>query len=416
MFRIPIILGYESLYPGRYKDFLLSSGIAQAERPLGVLSPKFGDYSSPLIDLLNVKYVAGATERILPPEIDPAKVLNLMDDFPSAISHALRERSLPSLADYQLNGVSMPAISAIPPSAFTYHGVRVPEQAVLKFALGLQEKAWDQSGGVTFKIYLEDNLERREIFSEYVDPKRREEHRQWLYRRVDLSPYGEAEIDLTFEILLGSSPATDLDLGLWGAPQILTAEADQRFDLIATWGEQPPVFVLQNSGYLPRAFIVHESKVISDGAAVLEELTSEDFAPRQYVVLEEDPTPPLPPAEAASDDFSNARIAEYLPNTVTIEARLDSDGFLVLADSYFPGWRAYVDGVESKIYVADYILRAVRLTQGQHLVKFVFDPLSFRVGAYMSVGTLAVVGVILGGLAIRSHLQKRLAQPHQKGR
>ncbi|MCK4649150.1 YfhO family protein, partial [bacterium] len=54
---------------------------------------------------------------------------------------------------------------------------------------------------------------------------------------------------------------------------------------------------------------------------------------------------------------------------------------------YYPGWKAYVDGKEEKIYQANYILRAVYLGPGKHDIRFIYDPLSFKVGTYISLIT-----------------------------
>jgi uncharacterized membrane protein YfhO len=59
---------------------------------------------------------------------------------------------------------------------------------------------------------------------------------------------------------------------------------------------------------------------------------------------------------------------------------MKANGYLVLTDCYFPGWRVYVDGERSKIYKADYIFRAVALQKGEHKLHFVYKPFSVRLG------------------------------------
>jgi hypothetical protein len=71
----------------------------------------------------------------------------------------------------------------------------------------------------------------------------------------------------------------------------------------------------------------------------------------------------------------------------------------VLTDPYYPGWRAYVDGVESPILRADYLFRAVALGPGAHVVRFVFTPRSLERGMALSLaGAVIAVGAILIGL------------------
>jgi uncharacterized membrane protein YfhO len=67
---------------------------------------------------------------------------------------------------------------------------------------------------------------------------------------------------------------------------------------------------------------------------------------------------------------------------------------LVLSDTYYPGWKVFVDGSPEKIYQADYNLRAVFLGAGTHQVKFVYDPVSFKLGAGVTfVGILVCLGM-----------------------
>jgi uncharacterized membrane protein YfhO len=62
---------------------------------------------------------------------------------------------------------------------------------------------------------------------------------------------------------------------------------------------------------------------------------------------------------------------------------------------YFPGWRAYVDGVETPIYPTNYLFRGVVVPAGQHTVVFAYRPTSVLVGAAISVSTLAIVVALL---------------------
>jgi uncharacterized membrane protein YfhO len=67
---------------------------------------------------------------------------------------------------------------------------------------------------------------------------------------------------------------------------------------------------------------------------------------------------------------------------------------LVLSDTYYPGWKVFVDGSPEKIYQANYTFRAVPLRAGTYQVKFVYDPMSFKLGA--GVTFLGILGCIVG--------------------
>ncbi|PIW67572.1 MAG: hypothetical protein COW10_04930, partial [Candidatus Omnitrophica bacterium CG12_big_fil_rev_8_21_14_0_65_42_8] len=59
-----------------------------------------------------------------------------------------------------------------------------------------------------------------------------------------------------------------------------------------------------------------------------------------------------------------------------------------LSDTYYPGWKAIVDGKYQKIIRADYILRAVRLEPGAHTVDFIYSPGSFKAGLFITILTI----------------------------
>ncbi len=68
---------------------------------------------------------------------------------------------------------------------------------------------------------------------------------------------------------------------------------------------------------------------------------------------------------------------------------------VVVSELFYPGWRATVDGTDTPIYRADHALRAVLVPAGRHSVEMVFDPLSFRVGAVISLATLLAAALVL---------------------
>jgi uncharacterized membrane protein YfhO len=93
----------------------------------------------------------------------------------------------------------------------------------------------------------------------------------------------------------------------------------------------------------------------------------------------------------------------HAADTVTIDADLDRPGLLVLGDAFYPGWQASVDGRETKIYPANYVMRSVILPTGKHRVVFRYAPASFRIGAMITLVTLVLVAAIVGwGLLGRS--------------
>jgi len=153
--------------------------------------------------------------------------------------------------------------------------------------------------------------------------------------------------------------------------------------------------VYRNDDVLPRAFVVPRAKVIGDREELLRELRN--FDPRETVILEEEPDAGSTMQDAGCTwGVDHAFVITYSPNEVVIEVTMDQPGWLVLTDSYFPGWRAYVrtddaDEREVRLYKADHNFRAVSLLAGEHTVRFRYSPMSFKLGLYTSF----LAGVIL---------------------
>jgi hypothetical protein len=83
------------------------------------------------------------------------------------------------------------------------------------------------------------------------------------------------------------------------------------------------------------------------------------------------------------------------PNVVIIRSIAPVDGWVVLSDTWFPGWEASIDDVPTENYRADFLFRAVRVPAGEHYIRFEYRPLSLRIGFYLSI--MAVCLLIVQG-------------------
>ena len=99
------------------------------------------------------------------------------------------------------------------------------------------------------------------------------------------------------------------------------------------------------------------------------------------------------PSGAAGD---RVEITNYQSDRVTIVAVADQPGYLVLTDSWYPGWRAFVDSQPAPIYRADVLFRAVSLEPGTHTIVFEYRPDSFLIGAMVSAASFIMLIVMVG--------------------
>jgi len=133
---------------------------------------------------------------------------------------------------------------------------------------------------------------------------------------------------------------------------------------------------------LPRAFLVPKMRVPEDGR-VISNYYDKSFDPLNAVLLKE-------PVEFKESPRFKGDVKEvtYRPNHVTVKTSQEGNGFLVLLDTYLPGWTVKVDGREQPILSAYGLYRAVQLGPGEHTLEFDYFPEGFKEGLIVSGVTL----------------------------
>jgi hypothetical protein len=124
--------------------------------------------------------------------------------------------------------------------------------------------------------------------------------------------------------------------------------------------------VVENAGALPRAFAVPCARAVSRGPEAEQLFLSSRFRPRLEALVERDGSSPPCPQEG--DALVAAAVVARTNASVTVQATLPWDGWLVLNEAWFPGWRAFVDGAETTVEVGNVAMRAVRVPAGRHEV------------------------------------------------
>ncbi len=162
---------------------------------------------------------------------------------------------------------------------------------------------------------------------------------------------------------------------------------DERFPIVY----RDEVIVYENRAALPRAFVVGEWESAMGAAEARARALTGLFGLRNHAVVENAPP-------GAGGGRGAAEIVAYGANSVTIDAAASARALVVLTDTFYPGWRATVDGMSAPIYRVDGIVRGVFVEAGHHRVVMRFSPPSQTVGfligaaALLAVAALAVRG------------------------
>lgn len=149
---------------------------------------------------------------------------------------------------------------------------------------------------------------------------------------------------------------------------------------------------------LPRARLVGTATVVAD-AAVVPYMLSSSFDPENEVVLSEALATPL----AGRAIEGSVEWLERGPNRQRLRIEADGPALLALADNWFSGWRARVDGVDTPVLRAYHTLRAVPVTAGVHEVEVYYASTLLRTSFVVSLLALSLTGALAlaGGLINR---------------
>lgn len=145
-------------------------------------------------------------------------------------------------------------------------------------------------------------------------------------------------------------------------------------------------YLLDNDGALPRAFMAYNATFTRNDSLMIDELSDPStnwVSP--LLIYGEDRNVSYPGGD------SNVTVLDYQPMDIRILANTTSPGFLVLTDTYYPGWNAYVNGKKVDILRTDYAFRSVPLDAGTNIVEFKYEPMSFYVGALISAISLLIL-------------------------
>jgi hypothetical protein len=171
------------------------------------------------------------------------------------------------------------------------------------------------------------------------------------------------------------------------------SEQDVRFGDPARWklfDQADGVEVYENLRAQPRAWLVSETVTAPPAQTLRAIHTSRlpdgrPYDPAAVALIEE------PAAFRTSTPDAGAKVSLVEDRGTSVEVRTSSSqpAFLVLADFYYPGWQAIVNGKRAHIFQTNYIQRGVLLPAGENSVRFEFRPLPFYSGAAISMCTLA---------------------------
>lgn len=401
-FQISDIRGLDAMYYGKYLPFVRAflPGVREQriaeELETRFIGVSYYAFNSPLerklLQLSSVRYVvserpygAGSTLATAIVEQNAGKLLP-------------RGESQIRLTAFTINGDTKTVLFQHPPYERLPFPVEISSATQeLSFSVAMDPSVSNSTAcgdGVEFRLELRDSHGSiATLFDQYIDPKHNIEERRWIPVRVDLNKYRGQKVELLFSTFPGPRNDNCGDWCGWGGMRFDREPELPAFKSIYN-GEAK---VYEYDDVLPRAAVLYSAEIAADADAALARLTSPSLDVLRTAVLdgsELDDTDrnaiaimdQLPPQQATS-----AKITSYTSQSVQISASLNRPGLLLLNDSNYPGWKAYVDGRPAKWISTNYLFRGVFLSPGKHHIEYKYQPTSIRAGVATSVGTLLLL-------------------------
>jgi hypothetical protein len=152
----------------------------------------------------------------------------------------------------------------------------------------------------------------------------------------------------------------------------------------------PGTEVFENTGVLPRFYFVRRVQPVSSIAE------AHDLIEHRRIDLHETAITDQPIDLPPNDDSGNAgnvKVIQYEPSRIELSLRASRASLLVLSETYYPGWKAWIDGRPAAIHSVDIALRGVVVPAGAHQLRMEFHPAILPVSLGISLATAILLAI-----------------------
>lgn len=188
-----------------------------------------------------------------------------------------------------------------------------------------------------------------------------------------------------------AKPEANPEAGVSGSRHFVLQEEDER----------TMARIYKNARSMPAAYFVSSSQSASSSDDALRKVSDASFQPRSQVVIEgggEEVGDNAPKTAYRPHEIFPVALMRPDTNSITAEFEAPRDGWLVVTDAYFPGWKAKVNGETRSIKRANGVFRAVQVTRGTQKLMMRYEPDSLKLGLLLFCGGL--FGILTCGLIL----------------
>ena len=154
--------------------------------------------------------------------------------------------------------------------------------------------------------------------------------------------------------------------------------------------------VYRNPGAMPRAWAVHAGTRVKTPEELRAAISDPSFDPWKTVLMLDAEVPQLGACEPGTPQTNEVKVTRHHSNRISMRAEMRCRGMVIVADTFFPGWVAVVDGKQVPIVETYGAIRGIVVEAGGHNIEMKFKPMTVFVGAGMTL-----CGFILAAFAWR---------------
>ena len=420
-FNLYDVRNLDALYPPKYLDFVRAfispwdpNNITSSDlidRFAGSANYQFRDnLSRRLLELSSVKYVISISPVGTPPNL----IYDLLSQ--NSVAAAMKASRQVTVQTVTLGGVAQPGLQEQAPFSRLPYRIFVPDaRTALHFSYGVNALAFAR--GRPDEVGFEIEARRMSgvivpVFSGRIDAENQPAAGKWFSSEIDLTSFHGQWIDLLLSTDCGHKNNCRDALATWTDFRLLGPGATaEPFHLV--YNKECRIYQFDNP--LPRASVYYGADLEKNDEAVLRRLKDPTLDVTRRVVLDASQLTSLQRSRLSEmkdngdRSYTSATFQSIDPAHVFINAILEKSGLLVLNDTAYPGWKAYVDGKETTWFPANSMFRGLFLSPGAHVIEFKYRPGSFLFGVCMALVAVSFIGVWLLEWRWVSRMSKRFA-------
>ena len=154
---------------------------------------------------------------------------------------------------------------------------------------------------------------------------------------------------------------------------------------------QDDIYIYQNHAAMGLAYVVNHVQWVETAKEALAAVLKNKENLSHWLVLEGTQEESIEYQDKTANNSKPKHHIKYKnisAQSIDLQVNVAQATWLVLSQAYYPGWVATVDGEETDIFAANYVLQAIKIPAGTHHVSFKYQPFSFTIGWMLSLVSL----------------------------